>query len=365
MSTKFFTLTSLAVATLVVVGCGGGGSSGQFGVPTTVAPTTGTTTTGTTATTTPATTTPATTPTTTPTAPVTTASTDTTLTGSVVKGPVGNATVTVKKADGTACGTTSTNAAGQYSFTTACTGDVIVEVTGGSYTDEATNTTKTLDTPLRSVISATGGTVNGVITPLTTMAFSYAFTSTSAATKAAFDTQAAKIATQFGLTGVNLATTVPVVSGTTNAYGNALKGISQYLKDNPAQTLAAVTTATLKSSADFTTFGTLYSAAYNKANGTNITLNFDGTAFNFTGTGAGGGTGTCGISQKGTITTAGFTVPISFDYCVSGISGSSCGAGNSALNQSLSSQSGVVGAANIVTTYSATCAAGAISIVLK
>ena len=287
------------------------------------------------------------------------------MTGSVVKGPVGGATVTIKKADGTNCGTASTDAVGQYSLSTACVGDVIVEVTGGSYIDEATNATKRLDTPLRTVITATGGTVNGVVTPLTTMAFSYAFTSTNTATKAAFDAQAAKIATQFGLSGVNLSTTLPVVSGTTNAYGNALKGISQYLKDNPAQTLAAVTTATLKSSADFTTFGTLYSAAYNKANGTNVILNFDGSAFNFTGTGAGGGTGTCGISQKGTITTAGFTVPISFDYCVSGIAGSSCDAGNSALNQSLSAQGGVLGAANIVTSYAATCIAGAISIVLK
>lgn len=317
MATRILKNSALAAAVLAVAGCGGGGSSG------------------------------------------------TSLTGTVVKGPVGNATVTVTKPDGTACGTTSTNASGAYSLSTACSGDVIVEVTGGTYIDEATNTTKTLDTPLKSVITASGSAVDGVITPLTTMAFSYSFTSNSAATKAAFDAQAAKIATQFGLTGVNLATTVPVVSGTTNAYGNALKGISQYLKDNPAQTLATVTTATLKSSADFANFGTLYSAAYNKANGTNVTLNFDGTAFNFTGTGAGGGTGTCGISQKGTITNAGITVPISFDYCVSGIAGSSCDAGNSSLSQSLSSQSGTVGAANIVTTYSATCATGAISIVLK
>lgn len=344
MFMKFFTLGSIAAATLTVAGCGGGSDPV---VATTATPGTG----GTTATT--------------PTTPVTPANTDTTLTGSVVKGPVGNATVTVKKPDGTACGTTTTNAAGQYSFTTACIGDVIVEVTGGSYTDEATNLIKTLTTPLKTVISATGGTVNAVVTPLTTIAFSYAFTSSNAATKAAFDAQAAKIATQFGLTGVNLATNVPVVSGATNAYGNALKGISQYLKDNPAQTLAAVTTATLKSSSDFTNFGTFYSAAYNKANGTNVTLNFDGAAFNFTGTGAGGGSGTCGISQKGTITAANITVPISFDYCVSGIAGSSCDAGNSALNQSLSAQSGVIGGANIVTTYSATCAPGAISIVLK
>ena len=359
MSMKFSTLGSIAATALALAACGGG--SDPVVTPATTSGAGATTPTATT----PVTPVTPVTPITPVTPPVVTNSGDTTLTGSVVKGPVGNATVTVKKPDGTACGTTSTNVAGQYSFTTACIGDVIVEVTGGSYTDEATNTVKTLSTPLKTVISATGGTVNAVVTPLTTIAFSYAFTSSNAATKAAFDAQAAKIATQFGLTGVNLATNVPVVSGTTNAYGNALKGISQYLKDNPAQTLAAVTTASLKSSADFTNFGTLYSAAYNKANGTNITLNFDGAAFNFTGTGAGGGSGTCGISQKGTVTAANITVPISFDYCVSGIAGSSCDAGNSALNQSLSAQSGVISGANIVTTYSATCVPGAIAIVLK
>ena len=255
MSLNFLTLGSIAAATLALAGCGGGSDPV---VATTATPGTG----GTTATT-PPNTTPVSpvTPVTPVTPPVTPANTDTTLTGSVVKGPVGNATVTVKKPDGTACGTTSTNAAGQYSFTTACVGDVIVEVTGGSYTDEATNLIKTLTTPLKTVISATGGTVNAVVTPLTTIAFSYAFSSNNAATKAAFDAQAVKIATQFGLAGVNLSTSLPSVTGVANAYGNALKHISQYLKDNPAQTLAAVTTASLKSSADFTNFGTLYSAA--------------------------------------------------------------------------------------------------------
>ena len=273
--------------------------------------------------------------------------------------------VAVKKPDDTACGITSTNATGQYSLTTACIGDVIVEVTGGSYTDEATNAVKTLTTPLKTVILATGGTVTAVVTPLTTMAFSYAFTSSSAATKAAFDAQAAKIATQFGLAGVNLSTNLPLVTGVSNAYGNALKGISQYLKDNPAQTLATVTTASLKSVIDASTFGTIYTTAHNKINGTNVTLSFDGTAFNFTGTGGGGGSGTCGISQKGTITAANITIPISFDYCVSGIAGGSCDSGNAALSQSLSAQGGVISGANVVTTYSATCAPGAISIVLK
>ena len=241
---------------------------------------------------------------------------------------------------------------------------MIIEVTGGSYLDEATNVTKALDTPLKSVINATGGTVNGVVTPLTTMAFSYAFTSNSAASKAAFDAQAVKIATQFGLTGVNLGTTLPVVTNAADAYGNALKGISQYLKDNPTQTLAAVTTATLKSSPDFVNFGNFYSAAYNKINNTNIKLTFDGSAFTFTGSGNTGGSATCGINQSGTFTGAGYVTPINFDYCVSNLPGS-CDAGNQALNTSLSGQNSALAGINIVTTYGPTCKAGAISIVIK
>jgi hypothetical protein len=339
MSTKFFMLNSICAATLALTACGGSST------PATVAAAPA-------AVTTPVVTT-----------PVVTA-TVTSLTGSVVKGPVGNATVTAKKPDGTACGTTATNATGQYAFTTSCTGDVIIEVTGGSYLDEATNATKALDTPLRSMIAATGGTVNGVVTPLTSMAFSYAFTSSNAATKAAFDAQAVKIATQFGLTGVDLGTTLPVVSGSTNAYGNALKGVSQYLRDNPTQTLAAVTTATIKTALDSSNFSTLYTTAFNKINNTNVKFSLDGGAFTFTGTGAGGGSATCGISQRGTFTVAGTTLPFNFDYCVSGLIGA-CDAGNSALNQSLSAaQTGSVGV-NVVTTYGPTCAAGALSIVVK
>lgn len=254
---------SLAVAALAVAGCGGGSNS----------------------------------------TPISTS----TLTGSAVKGPVGNATVNAKKPDGTACGTTTTNLTGQYSFTTACTGDVIVEVAGGTYTDEATNTIKTLDTPLKAVITASGGTVDGVITPLTTMAFSYAFTSNSTATKAAFDAQAAKVATQFGLTGVNIATDLPVVSGSTNAYGKALKGVSQYLKDNPAKNLASVTTASLKSLTDFAAFGALFTTAYNNANGSNVIFNFDGAAFNVTGTGSGGVTSTSNYQLSKMVTSS--TIP--------------------------------------------------------
>lgn len=284
--------------------------------------------------------------------------TETTITGSAVKGPVNGATVTAKKADGTACGTaTTTN--GTYTLKTTCTGDLVIEVTGGTYTDEATGASTKLETPLKVVIAANGGSVTGVATPLTTMAFSTAFSSPNSATKAAFDTQAAKIATQFGLSGVNLATTEPNVTGTANEYGKALKAVSQYLKDNPTQTLATITNADFKNS--LTTFGTAYSAAFKSINGTTVTMSFDGSVFNVGGTGAGGGSGTCGVTVTGTVSAQGFTVPLNLSYCVKGLQGT-CDSGNSALSQSVTGQGGVTGAANLQYSYSATCPAGAITI---
>jgi hypothetical protein len=287
----------------------------------------------------------------------TTSGTETTITGSAVKGPVNGATVTAKKADGTLCGTTSTNN-GAYTLTTSCTGDLIIEVTGGSYTDEATGNPTTLGSPLKVMIAANGGSVMGVATPLTTMAFSTAFTSSSAATKAAFDTQAARIATQFGLPGVNLATTVPTVTGTANDYGKALKAVSQYLKDNPTQTLATITNATFTS--NLATFGTAYNAAFSNINGTAVSLSFDGGTFTVAGTGAGGGSGSCGVTLTGSITAQGIAVPLNLSYCVRGLQGS-CDSGNSALSQAVSGQGGAVGAVDLQYSYSATCPSDAIT----
>ena len=308
----------------------------------------------------------------TPAAAAPAATVTTTISGSAVKGPVSGATVTVKRPDGTACATTpaavTTTTTGSYSLTTVCTGDVLVEVTGGSYLDEASNATTPLSTPLRVMVTTNGGTVAGVATPLTTMAYSYAFrtpAAASTATAAAFTAQASRIATQFGLGSVNLATTVPVVTGTADAYGNALRALSQYLRNTPQTTLAAVTNASFTTQAEFTAFSTAYNTAFRTINGTTANVSFDGNAFNFTGTGVGGGTGSCGVNIRGAVTTAGFTVPVSFDFCYTGIQAGSCDAGNSALNQSVAGQGGLGGAVNLTYTYSATCAPGALTVNLQ
>lgn len=316
-SQALFQLAGISAAVLALVACGGGGSSA--GAPAAAA---------------------------------------TTLSGSVVKGPVAGATVTVKKAsDGTVLKTTTTGTDGTYTLGLDYVGDVIVEVTGGTYIDEATKASTALATPMKVVLAVKPGNVTGVVTPLTTMAFSNAFpTAGSAVTAAAFDTRAATLAADFKLTGVNLATTVPTVSGTMNDYGKVLAGVSKYMQLNNV-TLPTLVNSSF-TSAQWTSFSGAFTTAYNTANpGSTITYSFSGNSATIGGSGVGGGTGTCGVNVSGSISAAGLTVPLNLDYCIKGIGAGSCGSGNSTLAQALSGQSGLVGAVNIAYKYSETCVA--------
>lgn len=352
-SVLILTLSALSAATLLVA-CGGGGSGG-----------------------------------TTPSA----ATTATTITGSAVKGPVNGATVTIKKAvDGTVVATTTTGAGGAYTVSVPYQGDVIVEVSGGTYTDEATGVTTPLSSPMKSVLTTSGTSVTGMVTPLTTMAFTASFPTGTGVNTTTFKTAANNLATQFQLTGVDLTTTIPVVTGTTNTYGNALKAVSQYLKDNQGTTLAALTNQSL-TAAEWTNFSGKFSVAYQTANGQTVTYSINGNTITssvtgagagaggstvttttngnnttVTGTGAGGGTGTCGVNASGNIsqTVGGQTIniPVNLNVCVTGIATGSCSASNAQLNQTLAGQKGLTGAVNLNYTYSASCAADAINVAL-
>ena len=115
---------------------------------------------------------------------------------------------------------------------------------------------------------------------------------------------------------------------------------------------------------DLTAFNTLYNNAL-IAVGSPVRVNFTATGFNLAGTGAGGGSGTCGVNVQGTVTANGFTVPLNVNYCVTGIAAGSCTSGNSSLSQALGGQQGIVGAANLQYAFSASCAAGAFTINLQ
>lgn len=349
-STILFSLSALSVATLLVA-CGGGDSiTAATAVPAT-----------------------------------------TTIAGAAVKGPVSGATVTIRKAsDGTVVGTTTTGTGGSYSLSVPYQGDVIVEISGGTYVDEATNVSTPLAAPLKAVLTANGGNVTGVVTPLTTMAFTNAFpTATTPVSATTFNSHATNLANQFQLTGVDLTTTTPAVTGTTNAYGKVLAGLSKYMQLNNV-TLNTLVNPSVNGMTGGT-FSASFSSAYNTINGQQVTFSINGNTTTtsvtgagvggstitttttgnnstVTGTGVGGGTGTCGVNATGNIsqTVAGQTinVPVNLNVCVTGIAAGSCSASNAQLNQTIAGQQGLAGVVNLNYTYSASCAAGAINVAL-
>ena len=106
--------------------------------------------------------------------------TTSTLNGVASKGPIKSGSVKVYAleadgAKGALLGTGTTGADGSYSVDIGSyTGDVVVEVSGGTYTDEATGATDTPNTLLRAALSGVSGTVTIAVTPLTEIAVQYA-----------------------------------------------------------------------------------------------------------------------------------------------------------------------------------------------
>jgi hypothetical protein len=281
----------------------------------------------------------------------------TTISGSAVKGPVDGATVTVKDANGNVLGTTTTNSTGGYTINVNHSGDVVVEVSGGTYTDEATGAKTTLASPLKVVLAASGGNVTGMVTPLTTMAFNSATSGGAKPSSANFKKMATALATQFKLTGVDLATTLPAVTGSPNDYGKVLAAVSQYLKDN-SKSLGSLVGAAL-SDADWTAFSGSFTTAYKAANGGTVTFAFDGSAFKVdlgtTAGAAGGGTSatinvTAGGVSLPAISVSGLPTPTSqSDFCddiTADPTFSGLGTGGATLTVNSCSYSGKTGTVN-------------------
>ena len=117
------------------------------------------------------------------------ATVSTTVTGAVVKGPGAAAQVcgytVAANARGSALGSCATSDVnGNYALTVpAGSGPLWVEATGGTYTDEVTRASTSLPagSPLRSIVTANGGSLTGMLTPLTTLALNAAAFSTAAA----------------------------------------------------------------------------------------------------------------------------------------------------------------------------------------
>ncbi|MES2941281.1 MAG: hypothetical protein V4772_00270 [Pseudomonadota bacterium] len=292
----------------------------------------------------------------------------TTVSGTVVKGPVTGAKVCAYKAvaagkgEEIKCATTA--AGGLYSMDLQYEGDVVIEATGGTYTDEATNTTKTLSEPLQVVVASKGGSTTGMVTPLTSVAYSISKGLTGGVNSNNFTAAGNTVATQFKLgTGVNIATLAPTLGEAANAYGKALQALSRFVANGG--NLGSFLTWTNPSS-----FQGVYSSAYAAANGVTLTFDFNpatGTGTTVvTGTGAGGGSATCAVNVSGTIATAGVSVPLNVKYCIRGLqSAAECTSGNASISQSLSGASGLAGAVNLNYSYSNDCSGALVTIDLK
>jgi hypothetical protein len=180
------------------------------------------------------------------------ATVSTTVTGAVVKGPVAAAQVcgytVAANARGTALGScTTSDASGNYSLTVpAGSGPLWVEATGGTYTDETTNASTSLPagSALRAIVTANGGSVTSMLTPLTTLALNAAAASagsTGTLDTAAFSAAAAALISSFKLPAdLNISTTLPAFGSGINSYGTALTAISKMVANG--QTLAAILT---------------------------------------------------------------------------------------------------------------------------
>ncbi len=304
-------------------------------------------------------------------APITTtpAVPTTTLSGSVVKGPVNGSNVCAYKAvaatgKGEQIKCVASSASGGYSMDIQYIGDVVIEATGGSYTDEATNTTKTLTDALQVVVNSQGGNTTGIVTPLTSVAYSVSKSLSGGVSSGNFATAATTVATQFKLaSGSNIASTVPTLGNGANTYGQALQAFSRFVANGGS--FSNFVTWTNPGS-----FQAAYSTAYAAANGVTLSFSFDaatGTGSAVVGgTGAGGGTATCAVSVSGSIATAGITVPVNYKYCIRGLAtADACTANNGSISQALQGQSGLAGVANLNYSYSNDCAGSLITIDVK
>lgn len=277
--------------------------------------------------------------------------------GSVVKGPVSSSTVCAYKTVPTGkgeqlkCATTTGN--GSYSLELSYLGDVVIEASGGTYTDEATGVVKALTDSMQLVIASQGGAVTGMVTPLTTVAYSLSTQLSGGVTSANFNAAATTVATQFQLgTGTHIATTLPTLGADANPYGKALQGVSQYVANGGSFSGFLAWTDPVAIEAGYT-------SAYAAINGVTVTFNFDAATNTMVigGTGMGGGTVTCAIGVSGSATLNGQTYPINAKYCINGLQSTDmCSASsNTSINQILTDQYGTSGTFNVNFTYGTDC----------
>jgi hypothetical protein len=190
------------------------------------------------------------------------------ISGDVTKGPVGSATVTAHAISGglvgAQIGTTTTDVNGNFTISIGSyAGPVMLQVSGGSYTDEATGTSMAMAsgdvmTAVMPTVAA-GATTSGIhVTPVTSMAQTRAMSMTGGMTDA--NIAAANTATGNYFSVADILHTQPMNplvtgSGATASqdsqnYGMTLAAMSQYAQTQGMSYSSAMITAMMSDASD-------------------------------------------------------------------------------------------------------------------
>ncbi len=191
-----------------------------------------------------------------------------TISGMAVKGPVAGATVTAFAVSngvmGGQIGTGQTDGQGNFSIPVGnYAGPVLLQMKGGSYTDEATGVAMSMQPGdmMTAVIpsASSGGTVSGIrMTPLTSMAQTMAQGMPGGMTPANIATANTSVGNYFVVNDILHVTPIdPLVTGSGNSadqnmrnYGMAMAAMSQYASGIGLQYSSAIVTAMMNDASD-------------------------------------------------------------------------------------------------------------------
>ena len=188
--------------------------------------------------------------------------------GTVVKGPVGNATVTAYALaggnPGAMVGSATTDARGNFSMAIGGhAGPVLLQASGGTYTDEATGTAMSLvpgDVMTAALPGVAAGTTTGGIqvTPLTAMAQAFAQQMSGGMTEANIAAANTALGNYFSVADiVHVQPMNPLLAGSgagasvdARNYGMTLAAMSQYARNINMSASSALVTAMMNDAAD-------------------------------------------------------------------------------------------------------------------
>lgn len=189
--------------------------------------------------------------------------------GTATKGPISGATVTAYSLTsggtmGAQIGSTMTDSNGNYSMTiNAYSGPVMLKVTGGTYTDEASGTAMTMGvsdfmtTAIPTISSGT--TISGIqVTPITSMAQSKAAQMAGGMIDANISAANISAGNYFNISDILHAHPMNPLSVNSGAsasadaknYGISLAAISQYAASNSISNTSSFVTAMMSDAAD-------------------------------------------------------------------------------------------------------------------